>query len=92
MSFVSETALHPKTHNQPESGRLQSFLDRAQRLEADRKAIGEDQKELWAEAKGEGYSPKTLKAILKALGQDPAKREEEATLFDLYCADLGLKL
>jgi hypothetical protein len=54
MSFVSETALHPKTHNQPESGRLQSFLDRAQRLEADKKAISEDLKELWAEAKGRG--------------------------------------
>ena len=92
MSFVSETALHPKTHNQPESGRLRSLVERAQRLNEDKKAIGDDLKELWAEAKGDGYSAKTIKDILKALGQDKATRDEEQMLFSLYCESLGLDL
>jgi uncharacterized protein (UPF0335 family) len=66
------------------TGRLQSFMERLERLDDDKAAVSADMKEVFAEAKGEGYDAKIMRKVLKLIKQDKAKRQEEQTLVDLY--------
>jgi uncharacterized protein (UPF0335 family) len=66
------------------TGRLQSFMERLERLDDDKAAVAADMKEVFAEAKGEGYDAKIMRKVLKLIKQDKAKRQEEQTLVDLY--------
>ncbi len=70
-------------------GRLRSIVERLERLEEDKKAVMADQKEVFAEAKGEGYDVKTLRKVLRIRAQDKAKRQEEEAILDLYLSALG---
>lgn len=70
-------------------GRLRSIVERLERLEEDKQAIVGDLKEVFAEAKGEGYDVKALRKILSIRKQDRAKRQEEEAIVDLYLAALG---
>ena len=71
-------------------GRLLSFVERLERLSEDAAAIREDVKEVKAEAKGEGYCPKTLAKVVKIRAMDRAKRLEQEAILDLYLAACGL--
>lgn len=66
------------------SGMLQSFMERLERLDEDKSAVTADMKEVFAEAKGAGYDTKIMRKVLKLIKQDKAKRQEEQTLVDLY--------
>ena len=70
-------------------GRLRSIIERLERLEEDKQAVMGDQKEVFAEAKGEGYDVKVLRKVLKIRAQDKAKRQEEEAITDLYLSALG---
>lgn len=70
-------------------GRLRSFTERLDRLEDDKAAIVADIKEVYLEAKGDGYDTKILRKVVKALRTDRAKRQEEAAIMELYLAQLG---
>jgi len=69
--------------------RLRSFLERVERLEEEKTTISGDIKEVFAEAKGEGYDTKTLRKVIRLRKMDKAKREEEEALLDLYLSALG---
>jgi uncharacterized protein (UPF0335 family) len=71
------------------SGHLRAFIERIERLNEEKKALAEDIKEVYAEAKGNGFDPKIVRKIVSIRGQDPDKRVEEETLVDLYMAALG---
>lgn len=71
------------------AGHLRALIERIERLNEERKALGEDIKEVFAEAKGQGFDPKIIRKIVSLRGQDPEKRVEEETLVDLYMAALG---
>lgn len=66
------------------SGMLQSFMERLERLDDDKSAVSADMKEVFAEAKGAGYDTKIMRKVLKLIKQDKAKRQEEQTLVELY--------
>jgi uncharacterized protein (UPF0335 family) len=70
-------------------GRLKSFVERAERLEEDKAAIANDLKEVFAEAKGEGFDVKILRKVIRLRKQDKAKRQEEEALIDLYLSAIG---
>ncbi len=70
-------------------GRLRTIVERLERLEEDKQAIMADQKEVFAEAKGEGYDVKTLRKVLRIRKQNRAKRQEEEAILDLYLSALG---
>lgn len=70
-------------------GRLRSIIERLERLEEDKQAILGDMKEVFAEAKGEGYDVKILRKVLRLRKQDKAKRQEEEAILDLYLSALG---
>lgn len=70
-------------------GRLRTIIERIERLEEDKKAVMEDMKEVFAEAKGEGYDVKVLRKVIRMRKQDKAKRQEEEAILDLYLSALG---
>ncbi|WYZ24898.1 DUF2312 domain-containing protein [Brevundimonas sp. BH3] len=70
-------------------GRLRTIIQRVERLEEDKKAILEDIKEVFAEAKGEGFDVKILRKVIRMRKQDKAKRQEEEAILDLYLSALG---
>lgn len=69
--------------------RLRSFIERVERLEADRAAVMTDIKEVFLEAKGEGYDVKIMRRIVKLRAQDRARRQEEEAILDLYIEAIG---
>jgi uncharacterized protein (UPF0335 family) len=69
--------------------RLRSFIERIERLTEEKKGLAEDIKEVFSEAKGNGFDPKIIKAIIKIRSLDPNDREEEETLIDLYLSALN---
>lgn len=72
--------------------RLRTILERIERLEEDKAVIANDIKEVYAEAKGEGFDAGMLRKVVKERAKDPAKREQEKALFDLYAHACGLDL
>ena len=70
-------------------GRLKSFIERIERLEEDKAAVANDMKEVFAEAKGEGFDVKILRKVIRLRKQDKVKREEEEALVDLYLSAIG---
>ncbi|WP_254601074.1 DUF2312 domain-containing protein [Caulobacter sp. S45] len=70
-------------------GRLKSFIERIERLEEDKAAVMADLKEVYAEAKSEGFDTKILRKVIRLIKQDKAKRQEEEALIDLYLSAIG---
>ncbi len=71
-------------------GRLRGFVERVQRLNEDKAAVQADIKEVFAEAKGEGFDTKILRKVIRIADMDKAKRQEEEAVTDLYLSALGL--
>jgi len=69
--------------------RLRSFIERVERLEEEKTVIMNDAKEVYAEAKGEGYDVKTMRKIVRLRKMDRAERQEQEALLDLYLAAIG---
>jgi len=83
------TFANPDVLNASAQGRLRTIIERLERLEEDKQAIMGDMKEVFAEAKGEGYDVKTLRKVIRIRKLDKAKRQEEEAILDLYLAALG---
>ena len=64
--------------------RIRSFVERIEQLETELQEITEQKKEVFAEAKGEGFDVKVLKEIIKLRKQDQEERDEHDTLLDVY--------
>ena len=64
--------------------RVRSFVERIEQLEAEIAERNEDKKEVFAEAKGEGFDVKVLREIIKIRKQDKDERNEHETLLDVY--------
>ena len=64
--------------------RIRSIIERIEQVEEELKALNEGKKEIFSEAKGEGFDVKILKEILKLRKQDRDERDEHETLLDLY--------
>ncbi len=69
--------------------RLRTIIERIERLEADKAAVSNDLKEVYAEAKGEGFDVKILRKIVRIRKMDAAKQTEEEALIDLYLSAIG---
>ncbi|WP_291208968.1 DUF2312 domain-containing protein [Hyphomonas sp.] len=69
---------------------LLSIVERIERLEEEKKAIADDIKEVYAEAKANGFDTKVLRKVVSIRKQDQAQREEEEAILDLYLTALGM--
>jgi len=70
--------------------RLKAFVERIERLEEEKSALGEDIKEIYAEAKGMGFDCKTIRQCVRIRKMDKELRREQEELLQTYLAALGL--
>jgi uncharacterized protein (UPF0335 family) len=69
---------------------LKSFIERIERLEEEKAGIAGDIKEIYAEAKGNGFDTKVLRKIIALRKRDYAERKEEEAILELYMQALGM--
>ncbi len=70
--------------------RLRSLVDRIERLEEEKKALGSDIKDIYAEAKSAGFDVKVLRQLIRVRKQEAAEVEEQETMLDVYRRALGM--
>ena len=71
------------------AGQLRSLIERIERLEEEKKAIADDIKDVYGEAKSNGFDTKVLRQVVRIRKQDQAERQEQEALLDLYLGALG---
>ncbi|GFZ88086.1 DUF2312 domain-containing protein [Elstera cyanobacteriorum] len=69
---------------------LRSYIERIERLEEEKAGIAADIKDVFAEAKGNGFDVKTMRQILRLRKLEEVDRQEQETLLDLYKRALGM--
>ena len=79
-------------HNAISAEQLRQIVARIERLDADRAAIVEDIKAVYAEAKGNGFDTKVLRRIIRLRKMDDKDRQEQAAVLELYASAIGLQL
>jgi uncharacterized protein (UPF0335 family) len=72
------------------NNQLQSIIDRIEKLEDERALLAADIKEIFTEAKGNGYDVKIIRKVLALRKTDADKRAEEEALLDTYMSALGM--
>ena len=87
MEQETETEVNSSSVN---AGHLKSFIERIERLEEEKQALVDDVKDVYGEAKANGFDTKIMKLIVKIRKQDRDSRIEEETILDLYLAALGM--
>ncbi|MGH6819908.1 MAG: DUF2312 domain-containing protein [Methylocella sp.] len=71
-------------------GQLRSLVERIERLEEEKKTIAGDIKEVYAEAKANGFDTKILRKVVSLRKKEASEREEEQSLLDIYMQALGM--
>jgi uncharacterized protein (UPF0335 family) len=73
------------------AGHLRAFIERIEKLEEEKKALADDIKEVYGEAKGTGFDVKIIRKIVSIRRQDRDKRREEEEILSLYLSALGIE-
>ncbi len=71
---------------------LRAFVERIERMEEEKSSIANDIKEIYAEAKGNGFDTKILRQIVRIRKQDHNERMEQEAILELYMQALGMAL
>ena len=69
---------------------LKAFVERVERLEEEKKAIADDIRDVYAEAKGNGFDVKTLRIVVRLRKQDADERKEQEAILGTYLHALGM--
>lgn len=77
--------------NPATAGQLKSFIQRVERLEEEKRGIADDVKDIYAEAKANGFEPKIMRKIVAARRQDAATRREHEEIMSVYLRALGME-
>lgn len=77
-------------HNSVAADQLRSIVERVEKLSEEKQGIADDIKDVFSEAKGNGYHLPTLRAIIRLRKQDASERDEAEHLLDTYRRALGL--
>ncbi len=72
------------------NAQLRAIIERIERLEEEKKSLAGDIKDVYLEAKGNGYDTKAIRTIVTLRKKDPAERQEEDAILDLYKSALGI--
>ena len=72
------------------AGQLRSLIDRIERLTEEKQTIAEDIKDVYAEAKGNGFDTKALRTIVRMRKLDANERAEQETILETYMQALGM--
>ena len=76
--------------NLVDAGHLRAFIERVEKLEDEKRAISEDIKDVYTEAKGTGFDAKIIRKIVALRKKDRDQRREEEEILDLYLNALGM--
>jgi uncharacterized protein (UPF0335 family) len=79
-----------KTKTTFAQGQLRTIVERIERLEEEKKTIAGDIKEVYAEAKGNGFDIKILRKVISLRKKDADERQEEEAMLEVYLAALGM--
>lgn len=77
-------------HNSVAGDQLRSLIERIERLETEKAALGDDIKDVYGEAKSAGFDTKVMRRIVALRKKDAAERKEEEAIMDLYINALGM--
>ena len=70
---------------------LKSFIERIERLEEEKKALADDIREVYSEAKGTGFDTKVMRQVIRLRKMESADRQEQEAMLDLYLGALGMR-
>lgn len=70
--------------------RLRSIIERIERLEEERKALGSDIRDIYAESKSSGFDPGVIRQLIRIRKKEPAEVEEQESLLEIYRRALGM--
>jgi uncharacterized protein (UPF0335 family) len=70
---------------------LRSFIERIERLEEEKKALADDIREVYSEAKGTGFDTKVMRQVVRLRKMESADRQEQEAMLDLYLGALGMR-
>lgn len=77
--------------DQVTGARIKSFVEKVERLEEEKKAVAEDIKDTYGEAKATGFEPKIIRKIVALRKKRLEARREEQELLDLYMSAIGME-
>ena len=86
---MADDASSIDTLNATAQTQLRTVIERIERLEEDKAGVMADLKEVYAEAKGNGFDSKIIRKVVRMRKQDKAKRLEDEALIDLYLSAIG---
>jgi uncharacterized protein (UPF0335 family) len=69
---------------------LKAFVERIERLEEEKKALSDDIRDVYAEAKGNGFDVKAMRVVVRLRKQDKAERQEQEMIVETYMHALGM--
>ena len=78
------------SHGGVAADQLRALVERIERLEEEKATVAADIKDVYGEAKANGYDTKILRMVIRLRKQDAAEREEQEALLDLYLHALGM--
>ena len=87
--MADDATAHSDVLNATAQGQLKSIIERIERLEVEKAEVAEQIKEVFAEAKGNGFDVKIISKVIRIRKQDRAKRQEEEAILDLYLSAIG---
>jgi uncharacterized protein (UPF0335 family) len=77
-------------HNSVSKDQLRSIIERIEQREEEKKVVTDDIKDIYSEAKGNGYDVKALRTIVRMRKQDANERQEQETILETYMHALGM--
>lgn len=89
MAMPAEKSNDDTAHSFAKS-QLKAIIERIEKLEEEKKAISDDIKDVYGEAKGNGFDVKALRTIIRMRKQDADERQEEETILETYMQALGM--
>lgn len=77
-------------HNSVAGDQLRTIIERVERLEQEKRELAEDIKEVYGEAKNNGFDTAVIRAIVRRRKEDAEKRKEREALMEVYLSSMGL--
>ena len=77
-------------HNSVSKDQLRSIIERIEQREEEKKVVTDDIKDIYSEAKGNGYDVKALRTIVRMRKQDAGERAEQDVILEIYMNALGM--
>jgi uncharacterized protein (UPF0335 family) len=89
-AMATAAAVQEETAHRFAKDQLKAIVERVERLEEEKKTISDDIRDVYAEAKGNGFDVKALRTIVRLRKQDANERQEQETILETYMQALGM--